>query len=368
MRSMRVLSVVDSLDVGGAERVAVGLAAGLAARGSRITMAASAGGSLAVDARRAGIEVVVVGDGRLVKRRSDAGFAAGIAALAARGFDVIHAHSFASVDAATAAARATGLPLVVHEHSEAAWRSDADRQRSALHYRTATAVLAASHGIATRLRRVDHVPAAKLRTLPSVLWPLIRQPEQWSPPPGDGPLIGVVARLHRDKGIDVFICAASHVARRLAGARFVVVGDGPARAELEQLAARTGARITFTGFRADGPAIIGHLDALVVPSRFEGTPLVVWEAANAGVPVVATRVGGIPEQLRDGVEALLVEPEDDVGLADAVCRLVTGRRLAVRLTDAARRRCRAVADAGAVVDVVEALYREVQSPVTAPVP
>jgi len=137
------------------------------------------------------------------------------------------------------------------------------------------------------------------------------------------PLIGVIGRLHPDKGMHHFIQAASLLSERLPDARFAVIGDGPEWAELTKLAQRLGVadKMNFLGYREDAAAILSAMDVLVVPSISEGTPLVVLEAMQAGVPVVASTAGGIPEQIAHDRECLLVPPGDPQAIADAVVRL-----------------------------------------------
>ena len=145
----------------------------------------------------------------------------------------------------------------------------------------------------------------------------------WSgavPPAHDGPpgrlVVGAVGRLVPEKGFDVLI----HAMVELADAELVLMGDGPARAELEDLARRLGVRdrITFTGWVEPPWAVRQRCDVLAVPSRVEGFGLVAVEGLLAGIPVVASRVGGLPEVIEDGVTGLLVEPGDSGSLARAL--------------------------------------------------
>ncbi len=94
----------------------------------------------------------------------------------------------------------------------------------------------------------------------------------------------------------------------------------------------------FLGHRADARDLIGLLDVLAVPSLTEGTPLTVLEAMAVGVPIVASAVGGVPDQVRHGKEGLLVPPEDPVALGDALLELLQDPGLARRLGEAGRRR------------------------------
>jgi len=358
MIGRRILHVCDSLQIGGAERVLVGLAAGLVARGARVTVACSAGGSLALEAERAGVDVRMLGTGP-VKRRFDAAFAGALAQLIVNEPpDLVHTHMYASTVAATLALQQSRIPLVVHEHSEAGWRDREARRSAAVAHRRSAVVIAVSGAIRRRLVDVDGVTPAKVRVLHNTLPRLPgRAGGVVGLPRPDGPLVGVVARLQPEKGVAVFVRAAARLAQSVPDAGYVVVGDGPQRGMLERLAADLGAAVTFLGFRPDGPALMGGLDLLVIPSLTEGTPLVLLEGAAAGVPLVATAVGGIPEQVRDGIEGVLVPPGDDRALADACRRILTDRAFGARLAAAAAERL-GQADPEAAVNAVADLYAQ----------
>jgi glycosyltransferase involved in cell wall biosynthesis len=169
-----------------------------------------------------------------------------------------------------------------------------------------------------------------------------------------------VGRLQPEKGVDVFLRAAALVSARVPSARFVVVGDGPLRGELEALAGRLGleGRVEFLGYRPDARELLGGLDVLAVSSRSDGAPLVVLEALTAGVPVVGSAVGGIPDQIRHGREGLLVPPGDPHALADALAALVAEPARARAMGAAGRRRARDFSHSR-MVDEIEATYRDV---------
>src|SRR4051812_6650039 len=165
--SLKVLFVADSLDVGGAERVLIGLANDLVRRGHSVTVACSAGGQLMDEARASGVRVRFVGRG-LAKRRVDFDFVAGLRNLFVEDrWDVVHTHMFASTVAAALALRRSAPPLVIHEHSEAGWRDVVARRTNAMAYRRSEAVIAVSSAIRQRLVETDGVPAAKVHLLPN---------------------------------------------------------------------------------------------------------------------------------------------------------------------------------------------------------
>ena len=141
-------------------------------------------------------------------------------------------------------------------------------------------------------------------------------------------LVGIVARLVPIKGVDVFLSAAGQVADALPDVRFVVIGDGELRAELESAARETilGNRVRFTGFRDDMARIYGSLDLSVLSSHHEGLPVALLESVACGCYVVATRVGGVPDLLRSERIGLMVAPGDARALAAGIQQVLRERR------------------------------------------
>lgn len=317
-----VLLVIDSLDGGGAERYVVDLAVALHDRGWPVQVACSAGGVRAGALAEAGIPVSVLGGG-LVKRRVSRRYARALRQLVReRRPAVVHAHLYASAAAAVVATRGLAVPVVLTEHTEAPWRGRRARAVSRWVYRRADHVVAVSSAIRDTLLHSYRLPDGRVdMLLPATAAPL---PAPGRAGRGPAAVVGMVGRLVPEKGVDVFLRAASLVTSAVPAARFVVVGDGPLRSALEERAASLGlgAVVTFTGFRADAPVLMAGLDVLVVPSRSDGSPLVVCEAMAAGIPVVASRVGGLPDLVAHGDSGLLVEPDDPEGLARTLVRLL----------------------------------------------
>ena len=143
-------------------------------------------------------------------------------------------------------------------------------------------------------------------------------------------LIGMVSRLVARKGVSDFIAAAEVVQEQYPDSRFLIVGDGADRATLE--AQREAARVrnlSFAGYRTDIPRLLAAMDVFVMPSHFEGGPLILLEAMAMELPVVATAVGMAPEVIEPGRSGLLVEPRDPTAMAAAICSLLAdtdGRR------------------------------------------
>src|SRR4029079_6539900 len=158
------------------------------------------------------------------------------------------------------------------------------------------------------------------------------------------PLVAVVCRLNRKKGIEYFLQAAAIVRGRFPEARFLIVGsscfDPNYQPELERLTRQLNLsdKVIFTGERNDIPALLNEIDLSVLPSLSEGLSNSLLEAMAAGVPVIATNVGGNPEVVQDGRSGLLVPSRDANALAQAMIRILESPDLACRFGDAGYQR------------------------------
>jgi glycosyltransferase involved in cell wall biosynthesis len=167
--------------------------------------------------------------------------------------------------------------------------------------------------------------------------------------PVDPPIVGTVGRLAPQKRHETFLEAAKLVPE----ARFVIVGDGGLRKRLE---ARASGNVHFTGARDDVPELLASFAVYAQPSLYEGLCLAVLEAQAAGVPVVATPVGGMRETVVDGETGLVVPVGDPHALASAIRRLLDDRALADRLAAEARDRVRRSYTERRMIDGTLALY------------
>jgi len=163
--------------------------------------------------------------------------------------------------------------------------------------------------------------------------------DQWDIAP-ETPVVGAIGRMVWQKGFEFFIKAIPEILEVTPDARFLLVGDGSLRPDLENLARELDVygRVIFTGFRSDIQQLLSTLDVLVVPSLLEGFPMITLEAMAMATPVVATRIHGITEQIVDGKEGILIPPRNPEALATAVQRLITDKQLGTNLGTAARSR------------------------------
>lgn len=172
--------------------------------------------------------------------------------------------------------------------------------------------------------------------------------------------IGGVGRLSAAKGFEHLLEAGAILRGRVVDVEIVLVGDGPLRQPLEELAGRLGIseRVRFLGRRDDLERVYPALDVFVLSSLREGSPNVLLEALSCGVPAVATRVGGVPELAPDGDGAWLVPPGDPAALADALARLAADPVLRGSLARAARERVESRFTVARMVERHESLWTD----------
>lgn len=173
-------------------------------------------------------------------------------------------------------------------------------------------------------------------------------------------LIGTVGRLTPVKGLTYLLQSVSILLRQRANVRLLIVGDGVIRKDLEAQARDLGIseNVVFLGHREDTQELLQALDIFVLPSLSEGIPMALLEAMAASRAVVASRVGGIPEIVEDGVEGILVEPMDVNRLAESCVRLIDSPETAMKMGEQARKRVVQDFSASVMADRVEGLYKQ----------
>lgn len=253
--------------------------------------------------------------------------------------DVLLCHGYKADLIGRFAARRVSIPAVAVSRG---WTSENRKVRAyeaidRWHLRLMDRVVCVSEGQAAKVRRTG-VPPRKIAVIRNAARPAsFRDPtpegrrvlQSFVRTPGER-IVLAAGRLSPEKGVQVLIAAAREVLTADPGVRFVVLGDGSMRPELERLVREAGLDGVFAlpGFRDDLDALMPCADLFVLPSFTEGLPNVVLEASAAAVPVVATAVGGTPEVLRDGVGGYLVLPGDPAALARRICDvLANGREL-----------------------------------------
>ena len=173
-------------------------------------------------------------------------------------------------------------------------------------------------------------------------------------------LIGTVGRLTTIKGHEYLLKTAQLVLQKRRDVKFVIVGDGPLRVGLQNLAAqlRITENVAFLGHQDDASSLMEAMDIFVLPSLHEGIPMAILEAMALGRPVVASRVGGIPEVITDGVHGLLVSAGDPAGIAQACLKLIGDRGFAERCGRAGRVRVAQQFSSDVMGGKIANLYRQ----------
>jgi len=176
--------------------------------------------------------------------------------------------------------------------------------------------------------------------------------------PADAVVVGTLGRLVDSKGVDILLAAVATLSKNRPTLRCVVVGDGPAETRLKEAAAELGIghSVVFAGFVEDPYSWLAALDVFALPTLLESFGLAALEAMAAGVPVVASRTGGVPEVVTDGRTGLLVKPGDSAELASAIATMLDDPTAARRLTVAAREAARTEFSIAAMAEATAAVY------------
>ena len=336
--SRRVLLVVNDLGVGGAQRQVVALALRYKELGASVVVASLLdGGPLESDLAAAGIPVHSLGMTRGIPAPS--ALLRLVRIVHREKPDVVHSHMFhANIVARVSRLLWRRTPLICTIHNvnevssrstkwnEKTWRDDAYRVTNFL----ATETTAICDTAVRRYVGVGAFPEPRLQTVrngiavssfarDAVAGARLRKQLGL-----EGKIVGVmVARMEPPKDFALLLRAAAAALPRVPNLHLVLIGDGPASGELKSLAASLGisAHVTFTGIRKDVGDFLSMADFFLLISIMEGLPLVLLEAAAAGLPAIASRVGGIPEAVVDGQTGFVVAPSDLEELTQAISRM-----------------------------------------------
>jgi glycosyltransferase involved in cell wall biosynthesis len=279
------------------------------------------------------------------------------------GIDLVHAHGYKADFYALLAARLAEVPVTAtcHNWLGESWSMRAYARLDRYLLRFFDGVAAVSNSVAEQLghtgtRQRMRVIANGVPThgpgIESRLADQIRK--------GDRLVVGAVGRLSLEKGAAVLIEAASKICPDFPQAFFVVVGDGPLRSSVEAGVRELGitGQFLFTGERNDVDQIYRSFDVYVLPSFQEGMPMALLEAMAAGLPVVATKVGGVPDLVCDPSVGTLVEPGDPTAFAAGIRGLLSDQSRRERMGSNARRRVEDHFSAAAMARNYGELYQE----------
>jgi glycosyltransferase involved in cell wall biosynthesis len=279
------------------------------------------------------------------------------------GIDLVHSHGYKANFYALLAARLAKVPVIATCHNwlgeSRSMRAYARLDRYLLRFFDGVAVVSKSVGeqlghAGTR-QRVRVIPNGVPTHGPEIGSELADQIRT-----ADRIVVGTVGRLSAEKGVSVLIEAASKICPDFPQAFFVVVGDGPLRSSLEARVRELGMRgqFLFAGERNDVNQIYRYFDVYVLPSFQEGMPMALLEAMAAGVPVVATKVGGVPDLLCDPSVGTLVEPGNPTAIATGIGDLLRDQSRRELMGSKARSRVEEQFSAAAMAQNYVELYQE----------
>jgi glycosyltransferase involved in cell wall biosynthesis len=366
-RPWHVVHVIGSLRVGGAERQLLNYLGAADREDFRHTvLCLREPGPLAPAAAEMGIGVQV-----LRPRTRYAPWSVWSLARWLREQDVavLHTHMHQPSLWGRLAGLMAGTPVMLTtEHGREAWKGPlrvaVDRLLSRV---TSRHIAVSAEGRQTRIRR-ERIDPRRIVLIPNGI-PLPSRPNDPAVAArirrefgvaAEAPLLGSVGRVVAEKGYEDMLAALSGLVTTHPGIRWLVVGEGDRQTELERIARRSGLGevVIWAGQRDDVTEILHALDLWVMCSVSEGLPVALLEAMAARLPIVATRVGGIPDAVADHEEARLVSPGVPDDLAQAIVGLLDDRAEASKLAEAARARAKRDYGIVGVAARIEALYRE----------
>ena len=341
MRQWRILHTESSRGWGGQEMRVFAELAWMRAQGHWVTLAAHPSSQIARRAREANIHLYPLRTQKVLLPFAVAELAVW---MRRHRIDIVNTHSSNDGWTAGLAARLAGCVLIRSRHIEVDYPN---RFFSGIAFRVLPHhLLTTSQRIADRLIAELDIPTERVTCLPTGI-----DLERYNPAvagklrgelglASDVALVGMISVLRSWKGHAAFLDAAAILLKSGRLLHFVIAGDGPGRQELTDKIAQAPwqGRVTLLGHRADVENVLASLDVLALPSyAHEGIPQIILQAQATGRPVVATRIGGIPEVVEDGVTGLLVEPRDHRALAASIARLLDDPVLRSQLGEAQRR-------------------------------
>ncbi|MCH8290361.1 glycosyltransferase [Candidatus Poribacteria bacterium] len=367
MKQVGILTIVGDIKMGGMGRVIYRLATRLKHKYRLAVWCLLSGGYFADELQKEGVEVRVL-------RRQSWRHPLNLIRLANQmrqgRFQILHSHGDDASTIGRVASLIAGMPIrVVHLHT-AHWLPSERSKKQVTINKFLSAftdeIIACSHAGRTYTINDEHIHPGRVTTIHNGISverfnvsSTRHQPTLGITP--ETPVVGTIARLEFVKGHEYLFEAAKIVLKQFPQTRFLIIGDGPRRTELERLVAELdiSSNVIFLGIRFDVPELLSLCDVFVLPTSIrEGLPLVLAEAMAASKPIVGTRVGGVPEVIVDGETGFIVPPKDTQALADKILLLLQNPTVARRLGDAGRQLCMKAFSDTAMAQRVENLYDE----------
>jgi glycosyltransferase involved in cell wall biosynthesis len=365
---IKVTHVVLSMDTGGMERVVLSLVREGLKLGQEVqVLCVEHAGTLAPEVERLGARVVALNKEPGLKLRA---LSECRKVLRSSRPDVLHAHQIGALFYTGYAARSLGVSAIVHtehgKHFEDVPRSTKWMAKAAAS--SAKRIFCVSQDIATAMEAYGIAPASKIRYLANGIETGRYVSTDGGAAgrasmgiPAGAPVIGTVANLREVKRQDVLVRGFARVRAAERGeAHLLLVGDGPLRGDLERLAKELGVadRVHFAGHQSNPELFLAAMNIFSLTSRSEGMPLSILEAWAAGLPVVASRVGGLPELIEEGRTGLMFESGNDEALGVLFTELVRDAARARVMGEAGRELVRRRYDVSVMAGRYQECYME----------
>jgi glycosyltransferase involved in cell wall biosynthesis len=355
------MHVVNGLERGGAEFILLSLLPGLAKAGAHVDLVTLKGpGPLDDEMASRGVHVRRLARGRLGVLLRAATLSRWIRE---RDPHIVHTHLFISDCLGGLAALASGRRRIVSTlYNDGSWMAPHHRAMERIIRRLSRVTIAVSESsrgaLIERGAHPDRVVTIAHSTVEATEADA-RRAGGGLDATAESPTICCVSRLVPIKEIGLFLRAAARARVRHPGLRAWIVGDGPEKLRLkaEARALGLGGAVEFLGAVRDARELMARASVVVLTSRSEGLPMTLVEAMALGKPIVATRVGGVPEIVVDGITGLVVPPGDFGAVADAIVRILDAPALAANLGREARRAFLGRWTAERMVDQYAGLYR-----------
>lgn len=338
-RALKILQVIGGGEIAGSKHQFLELCQEQIRRGHEVKIVCFIEGELSTDARIMGIPILVMPMANILDWRVIPPLRR---LIQQEGYQIVHTHGVRANFIGRIAARRTQAHIIttIYSFPKEDYKNILKRtfyppiDRLTVKY--ADRLIVVSHGLKERLLSVNYAPEEKLRVVHCSIDLGTAKPSKTREKmrkelgiPESAPACGMLARLVHVKNPFLLLEVAEIVYREMPDALFFFVGDGPYLEDLRKDALKRGLQdvIRFTGYRKDPLDIVEALDVIVLTSLSEGLPVTLLEAMALRKPVVATRVGGVPEVVQDGVTGYLVPPGDALQFANALISLFQNPKL-----------------------------------------
>jgi glycosyltransferase involved in cell wall biosynthesis len=362
MQKLKVIHMVEDLEVGGLEKVIATIVLGLNKDKYEVEIwCLAAGGLIADELEEKGIKVQVVG---LTSYHNPIAVIKLALLLRRERVDIVHTHGhFPGMFARLSGLLAHIPKTITHIHTTQKRRKFVEKAFSFLSYR----ILCVSQAV----REFMVIEEGVNRSKTMLIYNGIETPEEDVPSErivairrtfgfaGDDIVLIVVASLNKHKGHIVLIDAFGNEVKKRSDLKLLIVGVGPSKAEIEKHAQKLdiSSNIAFAGLRRDVPLLLSMSDIFILPSvEREGLGLAVIEAMAMRKPVIGSELGGIPEVIKNGVNGLLFPPGDASGLSYAIDLLANDRHMRERMGQTGRRIFERKFTERKMISAIEAIY------------